>query len=166
VKRVTFPSGRQFAVGCGIYNMQMDEAFIEDVVNRAATLVAREGTEAFGALRDKTGPFVFMNTYVFVDTPEGVELVNPAQPSLEGTNLMGLRDLKGKAVTDQYVAAAMKDGNAWVEYYWYKPGHNTPALKRTYVRKVQAGPDTYIVGSGFYVDQEESTGERSGGPEP
>ena len=152
LKLVTFPSGKQHIIGCGIYNMQMDKAFIEDVVNHAATLVAEGGKEAFGQLRDKTGPFVFMDTYVFVDAPDGTELVNPAQPSLEGKNLIDLRDLKGKAVGQEYIAAAMKDGSAWVEYSWYKPGQNTPARKQAYVRKVQSGRDTYIVGSGVYMD--------------
>lgn len=152
VKRVTFPSGKQYVIGCGIYNMKMDKAFIEDVVNYAATLIEDQGKEAFCQLRDKTGPFVFMDTYVFVDTTDGTELVNPAQPSFEGKNLIDMRDLKGKAVVRECIAAAMKDGSAWVEYYWYKPGHNTPARKQTYVRKVQSGRDTYIVGSGVYME--------------
>jgi len=153
VKRVTFPSGKEYIIGSGIYNMQMDKAFIEDVVNRAAALVADQGKEAFSQLRDKTGPFVFMDTYVFVDTPDGTELVNPAQPSLEGKNLVDLRDLKGNAVVRDEIAAAMKDGSAWLDlYWWYKPGQNTPARKLTFVRKVQSGGETYIVGSGFYAE--------------
>lgn len=153
VKRVTFPSGKQYIIGCGIYNMQMDKAFIEDMVNHAATLIADQGEKAFGQLRDKKGPFVFMDTFVFVDTPDGTELVNPAFPSLEGKNLIALRDVKGKAVVQEYITAAMKEGSAWVEYYWYKPGHNMPARKQTFVRKVQSGQDTYIVGSGFYLEE-------------
>jgi signal transduction histidine kinase len=153
VKRMTSPSGKQYILGCGVYNMQMDRAFIEDVVNRAATLVAEQGKEAFGPLRDKMGAFVFMDTYVFVETPEGTELVNPAQPSFEGKNIMGLRDLRGKTVVQEEIAAATKDGSAWLELYWFKPGSNTPARKQTYVRKVQSGSDTYIIGSGFYVEQ-------------
>jgi signal transduction histidine kinase len=152
LKRVAFPAGRQYVVGSGIYNMKMDRAFIADLVDRAAALVAERGAEAFSILRDRTGPFFFMDTYVFVDTPDGVELVNPAQPSVEGTNLKGLRDVKGKALADEYITAAMTRGSAWVEYYWYKPGSNTPARKQTYVRKVQCGDVTYIIGSGLYVD--------------
>jgi signal transduction histidine kinase len=150
VKRVTFPSGKQHLIGCGIYNMEMDNAFIEDVVNRAATLVADRGKEAFGQLRDKTSPFVFMDTYVFINSPDGTELVNPAQPSLEGKNLLNVRDLNGKLLVKEYIEAAMKQGSAWVDYYWYKPGHNTPAAKHAYVRKVHSSDGTYIVGSGFY----------------
>jgi signal transduction histidine kinase len=150
LKRVTFPSGKQYVVGSGIYNMQMDRAFIEDLVDRAAALVALRGNGAFDELRDKTGPFVFMDTYVFVESPEGTELVNAAQPSLEGKNLLDARDVNGKQLVRDYIAAAMKDGSAWVEYYWYKPGDNAPARKLAYVRKVESGRDTYIIGSGFY----------------
>lgn len=152
LKRVKFPSGKAHVVGCGIYNMQMDKTFIEDVVNRAAALIADRGTDAFGQLRDKTGPFVFMDTYVFVDTADGVEVVNPAQPSIEGKNLIDLKDVKGKLLVRDYIAAAMKDGSAWVEYHWYKPGQNTPSRKLAYVRKVQSGAQTYVVGSGLYTE--------------
>jgi signal transduction histidine kinase len=152
VKRVTFPSGIEHVVGCGIYNMQMDRAFIEDVVGRAATLVAGQGKDAFALLRDKTGPFVFMDTYVFVMTPDGTERVNPAFPSFEGNNLIDLKDLKGRPVIRDEIDAAMKQGSAWVDLWWYKPGHNTPAHKQTFVRKAQFGEETYIVGSGIYLE--------------
>lgn len=154
VKRVTFPSGKQYLTGSGIYDMQVDKSIIEDVVDRAAALVAERGPEAFPLLRDKTGPFVFMDTYVFVESPEGVELVNPAQPSLEGKNLAGLKDLEGKEVVKNEIAVAMENGSAWLEGMWYKPGDNTPARKQTFVRKVQHGNETYIVGSGLYVTDE------------
>jgi signal transduction histidine kinase len=153
VKRVNFSSGKQYILGCGVYNMQMDRAFIEDVVNQAAALVAHWGEYAFNQLRDRRGPFVFMDTYVFVDAPDGTALVNPGQPSLEGKNIIDLRDVKGKAVTQEFISATMKEGSAWVEYYWYKPGSNTPAPKLTYVRMVQSGEETYIIGSGFYTEQ-------------
>jgi signal transduction histidine kinase len=152
LQRVVFPSGQDHVVGCGACDMQMDRAFIEDLVSRAAGRIARMGTDAFPELRDRTGPFVFMDTYVFVLAIDGTELVNAGLPSLEGVNLMGLRDLNGKAVAQEEIAAAMKDGSAWVDCYWYKPGRNTPARKLAYVQRVTTGQDTYIVGSGIYVD--------------
>jgi signal transduction histidine kinase len=150
LKKVTFPSGNKYLIGCGIYNMDMDKTFIEDVVNRAADLVAASGKEAFGQLRDKTGLFVFMDTYVFVNSVEGVERVNPAQPSLEGKNLINEKDLNGKYFVRDYIDAAIKNEGAWVDYYWYRPGENTQARKYTFVRKVKFGTETYIVGAGFY----------------
>ena len=153
VKRVSFPTGKQYLIGCGIYNMRMDKAFIEDVVNRASALVADRGKDAFAQLRDKAGPFFFMDTYVFVNSPDGTGRVNPAQPSLEGKNLMDLKDVKGKTVVRDEITAAMKDGSAWMDLYWYRPGSNVPARKQTYVRKVQFGEEIYIVGSGVYLPE-------------
>ena len=160
VKRVTFPSGQQMAIGSGIYNMQMDRAFIEDVVNRAAALVAVRGRDAFGELRDRRGPFVFIDTYVFVNAPDGLELVNGGQPGMEGKNVMAVTDVKGKALVKEYIALAMKEGSGWIDYYWYKPGQNTPAHKIAYVRKVQSGADTFIVGSGFYIEEPSAVSDR------
>ncbi|MDX5438704.1 MAG: cache domain-containing protein [Pontibacter sp.] len=150
LKRVQYPSGKKYLVGAGIYNMQMDSAFIKDVVDRAAALVADSGKAAFDQLRDKKGPYYFMDTYVFVENPEGVELVNPAQPVLEGRNLIQEKDTQGKLFVKDYIEAAMRKDSAWVNYYWYKPGQNSPVPKHTYVRKVQHNGETYIVGSGFY----------------
>ncbi len=132
--------------------MEMDEKFIEDVVSRASVLVEKQGKDAFGQLRDKRGPFIFMDTYVFVDRSDGAEFVNPGQPSLEGKNLIELKDLKGQEIVRNYIAAAEKEGSAWVDYYWYKPGQNMPARKHTYVRRVVSGGITYVVGSGFYPE--------------
>ena len=152
LKRVTFPSGKEYLLGAGIYNMRMNRTFIEDVVNSAAMLVAEQGEAAFGRLRDKLGPFVFMDTYVFVDSSDGIELVNAGQPSLEGMNILDLEDLSGKKPGREYIAVAMDRGSGWVEYQWYKPGSNAPARKETYVRRVQLGDDIFVVGSGLYVE--------------
>jgi signal transduction histidine kinase len=153
VKRVTFPSGIQYLIGCGIYNMQMDKAFIEDVVDRASHMIEAKGTYAFPALRDPLGAFVFMDTYVFVQSTDGTELVNAGQPTFEGKHLIDLKDLKGRKVVRDQIQLAMEKGSGWLDFYWYTPGDNRPALKRTYVRKVQHKGETYIVGSGLYIKE-------------
>ncbi len=73
-------------------------------------------------MREKTDPFVFMNTYAFIDDPESIELINPDFPGLEGRILIDLKDMTGKAVVRNEIAAVMNAGSAWVDLYWYKPG--------------------------------------------
>ncbi|MGZ3788089.1 MAG: cache domain-containing protein [Bacteriovorax sp.] len=160
LKRATLSSGEKQLIGCGIYHMQMDKTMIEDVVNRACDLVKEKGKAAFDELRNKKGPFYFMDTYVFVDTPDGMEVVNPGAPYLEGKNIADLKDAKGKALARDYIKAAMDNGEKWVEYYWYKPGSNDPTLKKTFVRKVQSGNDIYIVGSGYYIEEQSKAQEK------
>lgn len=153
IKRVTLPDGKQQMIGTASYHMQMDENLVEDLVNRATLLIKQKGRDAFVELRSPIGPFYFMDTYVFVDTPEGLEVVNPAHPYLEGRNILELKDAKGKAIAKDYIVDAMKNGSAWSEYYWYKEGENNPSLKRTFVRKVESSQGTFIVGSGFYAEE-------------
>ena len=150
LKRVTFPSGVPYIIGCGVYQMKMDRPFIEDLVDRASELVSREGPDAFPTLRNRLGSFVFMDTYVFVISPDGVELVNPAFPTMEGQNMMDLRDLNGELSVKKEIDLAMRNGSGWLDMNWYVPGKNIQGIKHTFVRKVVHQGNVYIIGSGFY----------------
>jgi signal transduction histidine kinase len=151
-KSVVAPSGKTYVIGSGLYNMKMERCFVVDIVNDAAALIEKEGKNAFALLRDKAGPFIFMNTYVFVDIPEGVELVNPAFPNIEGKNLMDYKDTNGKLVVQDYISLALSKGAGWIDYLWPKPGEVTPSRKHTYVRKLVSGKETFIVGCGVYLE--------------
>jgi signal transduction histidine kinase len=115
-------------------------------------LIEQKGPAAFAQIRDKISPFLFMDTYVFVDSPDGVEVVNGAFPSIEGRNLMDYKDSTGKYLVREYINLALAKGAGWVEYLWPKPGQKDPSKKQTYVRKVIYGDKIFIVGSGAYLD--------------
>lgn len=155
-KSVTAPSGKTYVVACGLYNVPMEKAFIVETVDAAAALIEKEGKSAFPALHDKTSQFLFLNTYIFVDTPEGVELVNPAFPGVEGKNIMDYRDQAGKYLTRELVNIALTGGSGWVDYLWPKPGETKPAKKETYVKKAVYRNEVYVVGCGAYFESEEA----------
>ncbi|MFM8605306.1 MAG: cache domain-containing protein [Cyanobium sp.] len=152
VKRITAPSGRTYLVGSGLYEAAVEKAFVVQEVDAAADLLQRRGRAAFPELRDRQGRYWFHETYVFVDTPAGVELVNPAFSAVEGRNILNLRDASGKAMVREYIDLAMRRGSGWTTYLWPRPdGSKTPVPKSTYVRRVvtPAG-ETLIVGAGLY----------------
>ncbi len=153
VKRVAFPSGKPHLVGCAVENMKLEKALVEDLVARAAELVAARGQDAFAALRDKAGQFVLMDAALFVASADGVERVNAAYPALEGRNILQLRDVKGKAIGREIIQAPLKQGSAWLEHEAYRPGQSGPARKQTFVRKVQSVKETYLVGASVYVEE-------------
>jgi hypothetical protein len=95
VVRVQAPSGKTYLVGSGIYEGPMEKSFVVDEVNAAVRLLQVQGRAGFDQLRDPASRFVFRDTYVFVNSPDGVELVNAGFPELEGRNLMGLEDAEG-----------------------------------------------------------------------
>jgi signal transduction histidine kinase len=152
LKRVTFPSGQKCFVGCGLYDMKVEKPFVTDAVEAACALVESEGRSAFAKIRSKAGRFVFLDTYVFVMGRDGVEYVNYAFPSLEGRNLMDCRDAGGKFGVREEIEVAMNRGAGWVDGFWPKPGEATSSRKQTYVRKVEHNGETFIVGSGIYLD--------------
>jgi branched-chain amino acid transport system substrate-binding protein len=148
--RVDAPSGKTYLVGSGAYNMRVERVFVERVVDQAAALLRQKGRAAFATLRDKRSPFFFHDTYVFVTSADGVELVNPAFPDLEGRSIIDIRDARGKYLVRDYIAAAFKHGAAWVSYYWPRPGSQEPVGKLSYVKKVRVENEDLVVGAGIY----------------
>ncbi len=152
VKYVKAPSGKGYIVGSGLYEMKPEKAFVVDIVDEAAYIVSKEGRGAFRTLRDKTGEFNYLTTYVFVIDANGVDLVNPAFPQHEGRNVLGLKDNKGKCFIKDMIAMLENKDSGWITYSWPKPRSTRPSNKETYVKKVRSGTDVFYVGSGIYLE--------------
>jgi len=148
--KVKAPSGNEYLVGSGVFNMKPDETIIVDRVNKAADLLEKEGRLGFNKLRDKLSEFIFMDNYIFVEDMKGTEIVNAGFPNLEGQNFMDSQDSNGKKMVEEYISLADKNGSGWVDYMWPKPGTDTPSLKRTYVKKVKIGNEYFVVGCGAF----------------
>jgi hypothetical protein len=82
VRYVKAPSGKGYIVGSGLYEMRPERAFVVDIVEEAACIVGKEGRRAFPTLRDKTGEFNYLTTYVFVIDAKGHR---PCQPRFPAT---------------------------------------------------------------------------------
>lgn len=152
IMQATAPSGKKYLVGSGFYNDTMEKQFIVQAVDSAVELMKKKGTAAFNELRDKRSHFIFMDTYIFVTTADGTEVVNPAFPQIEGKNLIDHKDDTNKLIVREYIDALKDKKAAWVKYMWPKPGESQPSKKSTYVRKVEIGGKIYIVGAGIYLD--------------
>ena len=151
IVRAIAPSGKEYLVGSGIYQGRMEKAFIIEEVEAAADLLQKEGKTGFVTLRDPKSRFYFHDTYVFVISKDGIEMVNPAFPNLEGRNILDLKDIKGNYLVRDLINNAMEKGESWVSYYWPKPdAPQTPIKKSSFVKKVMAEGEIMIVGAGMY----------------
>jgi methyl-accepting chemotaxis protein len=81
-------------------------------------------------------------------------LMHPVQPALEGKDLSNTKDPTGKALFNDMVAIARRDGAGLVDYHWAKPGEQDPVPKLSYVQLFK--PWGWIIGSGIYVDDVET----------
>ena len=158
-KRVVAGSGKVYVACSGLYNPKMEDTFLINAVDAAVELIEKEGTTAFNALRDKSSQFVFLGTYIFVDTPEGVEVVNGGFPDIEGKNMLDYKDSDGKYLMREIIDTATKKESGWVDYLWPKPGETKPSKKHTYVKKAVYGGSAFVVGSGAYIRDESAAAE-------
>ncbi len=92
--------------------------------------------------------------YFWINDLGPVMIMHPMQPKLEGQNLSQVKDPTGKALFNEMVAVARRDGAGAVDYMWAKPGEADPVPKISYVKLFQ--PWGWIIGSGIYVDDVEA----------
>ncbi len=141
--------GEDVMVGSGLYEMKTEKLFIVETVDAATDLV-RRGRDAFATLRDMASPFRYQDVYVFVHDQNGVQLVNPIFPELEGTSLLDFQDVDGKFVLRDTIAMLRDQDAGWIDYMWPRPGETAASKKSSYVRKVKVGDDVLYVGAGVY----------------
>jgi methyl-accepting chemotaxis protein len=121
------------------------------LVNSAAALIESKGKDAFPEFKKKDSKWYKGKTYVFVDDMNGIVLVNPPTPEIEGKNLIDTKDAKGKALIREFIKTAKTKGSGWVDYWWPKPGEDKPSKKMSYIKKAKMpNGEMVIVGAGIY----------------
>ncbi|MFZ9853972.1 MAG: cache domain-containing protein [Limisphaerales bacterium] len=149
VERTRGPDGRTYLVGAGLYNMKPERVFVRDAVDHAVALIQRDGDKAYDQLRDSSNGLTFRDNYIFVMTPEGTALVDPAFPNSRLRNLTNIRDVDGRLVVQEILQRLQRQTDAWVMFMWPMPGDVHPSKRIVYARKVQLGGSTVIVGSDY-----------------
>ena len=152
VRKAIAPDGKVYLVGSGSYDLKIEKAFVKARVGLAVELIKSKGKEtAFCALKDPATPFHFLDNYIFVMDSTGRACVDPAYPTLAGRDLTNFRDFIGRYVVKEMMQKLKTCDEAWVQYLWPKPGTSVPSRKLAYVRKVNVGNETLIVGTDFFL---------------
>ncbi len=114
----------------------------------AAKLIVDKGLdEAVKTINDKTGPFVWKDTYVFLMDFDGKMIAHPMNEKLRGANVLE-RQSQGKFLFKEFIAVAKDKGEGWVDYLWQNPGEEKPRKKISFIYRVP-GKDL-LVGAGIY----------------
>jgi len=88
--------------------------------------------------------------YFFILDTDGVIVMHPIKPELDGKDLSDFRDPKGNRLFNDMVEVATSEGEGFVDYYWPKPGEEQPVPKLSFVKLFEQWG--WIVGTGVYVD--------------
>lgn len=118
----------------------------------AAKLLETEGSAALEKIKDPNGPFRFANGegYIWVHNLDGIMVMHPIKPSLDGKSVIDMRDVNGV-----YLFAAMNEiaedyGSGWVPYSWPKPGEEKSSPKVSFVMLAHGPDGDYVAGCGMY----------------
>jgi cytochrome c len=112
------------------------EAFIQDKGKDYALKV-------FSASK---GPFVEQDLYVFACSMNNKLLAHPYMKSMVGQDVSDFRDLKGRAVFQEFRKVADEKGSGWVDYWWKKPGENGEFSKTGYIKRIPEHNMYLVVG--------------------
>lgn len=118
----------------------------------AAALLKAEGDAAIPKIKDEKGPFRFADGagYVWIHNLDGVMVMHPIKPAMDGTGLLDTRDVNGVALFAAMNELVEAKGEGWVPYAWPKPGAKESSPKVSYVVLVKNGDKNYVAGSGLY----------------
>ncbi len=118
----------------------------------AAEMLVKDKAAGIAEIGNKTGKFVWKDTYVFLMDMDGKMLAHPIKPALtEKGSLLAVPDKNAehpKMLFAEFVQVAKDSGEGWVDYMWPKPGEEAPSKKDTYIYRVP-GTDMFV-GAGIY----------------
>jgi cytochrome c len=133
-----------------------DKATAQEVVAKvreAASALTKTGDLA--QFNQKQGPWVWKDTYIFVDDcDKKVVVAHPLKPEQVGQDFGSIKDTKGKTLypdPQAFCDAAKKPSGVWIEYWWPKPGEKEGSRKISYYLGAKGTP--YVVGAGIYDDK-------------
>ena len=81
-------------------------------------------------------------------------IVHPVSPELNGKVMDGYKDADGKQIFVEWTNLAVKEGEAFYEYSWPKPGFKDPVKKISRLKHFKEWK--WIIGTGVYVDDVEA----------
>ncbi len=109
----------------------------------------KEALKAIGELRYGKDGYFWVNDY------DGNMVMHPIKPSLNGKNLLSLKDPTGKKFFADFVNIAKEKGEGFERYMWPKPGEEQPSPKLSFVKGFPKWG--WVVATGFYIDDIQKT---------
>jgi len=103
--------------------------------------------KALAEFNNAKGGYKTAELYVFVFDTHGTYEAYGADPKLVGTNVLDLKDVEGKLIVREMIAAAKAQGTGRVDYVWLNRADNRVEHKRSLVRRV----GDHIIGVGYYA---------------
>ncbi|MGB0681699.1 MAG: methyl-accepting chemotaxis protein [Magnetovibrionaceae bacterium] len=91
------------------------------------------------------------DNYIWINDLSGLMVMHGVKPSLNGKDVLGIKDPDGKTIFADFIDIVNKDGAGNLSYKWPLPGSDKPVEKTSYVQGFE--PWGWVVGTGVYLDR-------------
>jgi cytochrome c len=123
------------------------EADAVAMVKKGVSYLHSQGREAgYAEFTSKTSAFHLQDLYLVVYGLDGVVRAHGANEKMVGKNLLGLKDIDGKAFVQERVDLAKAKSTFWQDYKFTNPENHKVEPKRMYCERM----DDVIVCGGIY----------------
>ncbi|MGB2933280.1 MAG: cache domain-containing protein [Methyloceanibacter sp.] len=104
------------------------------MLDQAVAAVKADEAQALAMFNDAEGGFRDRDLYVFcANASDGIET---AHPTAKGQQLGDIKDVNGFAFGGEILNNATEGSVGEIDYFWPRPGSDTPAAKSTFFTKV------------------------------
>lgn len=109
--------------------------------------------EIQGIIKEALRPKVFRENgyYFIIDIKTGKTLLNSADATIEGKNILRYKNSRGIEVGQQMINKVKAEQETFYEYFWTKPGQGAEEYAKLSYLKIFE-PYGWAIGSGVYVD--------------
>ncbi len=123
------------------------EADATAMVKKGTAFIKAHGADkGYAEITSKTGPFHLQDLYLVVYRLDGTVLAHGANEKMVGKNLIGLKDVDGKAFVQERVDLAKVKTSFWQDYKFTNPETKKIEPKAMYCERLD---DTVVCG-GIY----------------
>lgn len=131
---------------------ELTAQWCKDKTIAAAELLKAEGTAALAKIKDPNGEFSCAGGegYIWVHNLDGIMVMHPIKPSLDGQGVLDMRDPNGVYLFVAMNEVVEENGAGWVPYAWPKPGQEGVSPKVSYVMLAEHADDAFVAGAGLY----------------
>ena len=97
----------------------------------------------------------YENGYYYITRQDGLEILYPDHPELEGQNMLHLENPKLTDVVEKLISIATQDKEGFYDYEWTNPESDSKGLFRkiAYVKLFE--PYGWVIGTGIYLEDME-----------
>ncbi len=89
------------------------------------------------------------SNYFWIDSTDGLKIMQPIKPQLEGENSYNDQDVDGNYYKKEQISVALS-GGGFTDYWFTKPNETNPSPKRSYTLAFK--PFDWVIGTGNYID--------------